>query len=79
MPPVHKPLALLALILSRTRSDDTSRSNWAKDSSIFKVSFPMEVDVSKAWVIETKLQPYLSNSFIILWKSIIERDKRSTL
>ena len=31
MPPVHLPLRRLAAILSRTRSDDSSRSNWAKD------------------------------------------------
>jgi hypothetical protein len=35
------PLALEAAILSRTRSPMTSRSNWAKDSRILRVSRPI--------------------------------------
>ena len=53
MPPTHSPLRLEAPILSRMRSEVTSRSNWAKDSSTFSVSRPIEVVVLKAWVTET--------------------------
>ena len=48
------PLRLEAAILSRTRSPMTSRSNWAKDSSTFRVSRPMLVVVLNDWVTETK-------------------------
>src|SRR5215470_5622189 len=53
MPPTHKPLRLEAAILSRIRSDVTSRSNWAKESSTFRVSRPIEVVVLNCWVTET--------------------------
>jgi hypothetical protein len=33
-----------------TRSDDSSRSNWAKDSSTFSVSLPMDEVVLNCWV-----------------------------
>jgi hypothetical protein len=36
---------------------EASRSNWAKESSTFKVSRPMLVVVLKAWVTETKETP----------------------
>ena len=39
------------------RSEVTSRSNWAKDSSTFSVSRPMEVVVLKCWVTETNETP----------------------
>ena len=51
-PPIQRPLRLDATILSRMRSPVTSRSNWAKESSTFKVSRPMLVVVLKAWVTE---------------------------
>src|SRR3954470_6825941 len=55
------PFALEAAILSRTRSAVTSRSNWARESSTFKVSLPIEVVVLKAWVVtETKDTPAAS-------------------
>ena len=38
------------------RSAVTSRSNWAKESSTLSVSRPIEVEVLKAWVTETKEQ-----------------------
>src|SRR6202011_5784836 len=43
MPPTQSPLRLDAEILSRMRSEVTSRSNWANDSSTFRVSRPIEV------------------------------------
>src|SRR6266700_3829106 len=42
MPPTQRPLRLEAAILSRMRSEVTSRSNWANDSSTFSVQ-PGEV------------------------------------
>src|SRR5258708_33637550 len=38
-----------AAILSRMRSEVTSRSNWAKDKSTLRVSRPMEVVVLNCW------------------------------
>ena len=74
------PLALEAAILSRMRSAVTSRSNWAKDSSTFSVSRPMQVVVLKAWVIETKETPAASKIARRCWaKSASERVSRSTL
>jgi len=70
---------LLAAFLSLILSEDTSLSNWAKERSIFRVSLPIEVEVSNAWVIETKLHPHFSNSFIMLWKSMMERENLSIL
>src|SRR5262245_8230937 len=37
MPPTRRPLRLEAAILSRIRSEVTSRSNWAKDNKTFRV------------------------------------------
>ena len=42
-PPIQNPFFLKAAILSRIRSAVTSRSNWAKESSTFNVSRPMEL------------------------------------
>ena len=39
--PIHMPFALDYAISSRMRSAATSRSNWANDSSMFRVSRPM--------------------------------------
>jgi hypothetical protein len=57
MPPTHSPLPLEAAILSRMRSEVTSRSNWANDNSTFSVSLPMEVVVLNCWVTETNDTP----------------------
>src|SRR5438094_5279221 len=54
MPPTQRPLRLEAAILSRMRSEVTSRSNWANDSSTFSVSRPIEVVVLNCWVTDTK-------------------------
>src|SRR5208283_741061 len=44
------PFRFEAATLSRIRSPVISRSNWAKDSSMLRVSRPMRVVVLKAWV-----------------------------
>ena len=49
-PPNHFPLRRAAAILSRVRSEISSRSNWAKESRIFSVSLPMEWAVLNCWV-----------------------------
>src|SRR5215831_1928414 len=53
-PPTQSPLRLEAAILSRMRSEVTSRSNWAKDKSTLRVKRPIEVVVLNCWVTETK-------------------------
>src|SRR5215475_48489 len=53
MPPTQRPLRLEAAILSRMRSEVTSRSNWANESRTFRVSRPMDVVVLNCWVTET--------------------------
>ena len=73
------PLRFEAAILSRMRSAVTSRSNWAKDRSTFRVSRPIDVVVLKAWVTETKETPAASKMPTILAKSVSERVSRSTL
>ena len=73
------PFFLEAAILSRMRSPVTSRSNWAKDSSTFSVSRPIEVVVLNCWVTETKETPRASKISTILAKSASERVSRSTL
>ena len=72
-------LRLEAAILSRMRSEVTSRSNWANDNSTFSVSLPIEVVVLNCWVTETKDTPWPSNSSTSLAKSASERVSRSTL
>src|SRR5512143_3898150 len=62
MPPTHSPLRLEAAILSRMRSEVTSRSNWANDSSTFSVSRPIDVVVLNCCVTETKDTLCLSKS-----------------
>src|SRR4029078_887166 len=54
MPPTHKPFRFEAAILSRMRSEVTSRSNWANESSTLSVSRPIEGVVLNCWVTETK-------------------------
>src|SRR5260221_3003034 len=70
---------LEAAILSRMRSEVTSRSNWANDNRTLSVSRPMEVVVLNCWVTETKDTPWPSNSSTSLAKSASERVRRSTL
>ena len=79
MPPTQSPLRLEAAILSRMRSEVTSRSNWANDSSTFSVSRPIEVVVLNCWVTETNDTPCWSNNSTSLAKSASERVSRSTL
>src|SRR6516165_10195028 len=79
MPPTHSPLRLEAAILSRMRSEVTSRSNWAKDNRTFSVSRPMEVVVLNCWVTETNDTPWPSNSSTSLAKSASDLVRRSTL
>jgi hypothetical protein len=74
-----KHIDLEAAILSRMRSPVTSRSNWAKDSSTFRMRRPIEVVVLNCWVTETNETPCASNSSISLAKSASERVRRSTL
>jgi len=73
------PLAFDAAILSRMRSAVTSRSNWAKLSSMFSVSRPIEVVVLNDWVTETKLVSARSSASTSFAKSSSERVSRSTL
>ena len=79
MPPTQRPLRLEAAILSRMRSEVTSRSNWAKDSSTLSVSRPIDVVVLNCWVTETNDTPCWSNNSTSLAKSASERVRRSTL
>src|SRR6266496_6262202 len=79
MPPTHNPFRFEAAILSRMRSPVTSRSNWAKERSTFRVSRPIEVVVLNCWVTETNETPWASNSSTSLAKSASERVSRSTL
>ena len=73
------PRALDMAILSRMRSPVTSRSNWAKDSSTFSVSRPIELVVLNAWVTDTNETPALSKISTIRAKSPKLRVSRSTL
>src|SRR6266702_7838562 len=74
MPPTHNPFRFEAAILSRMRSPVTSRSNWAKDSSTFRVSRPIEVVVLNCWVTETNETECWSNSSTSLHRSPQEFD-----
>ncbi len=79
MPPTQRPFRLEAAILSRIRSEVTSRSNWAKDKSTLRVSRPIEVVVLNCWVTETNETPWASNSSTSLAKSASDLVSRSTL
>jgi len=59
---IHKPFFFDAATLSRTLSLMSSRSNWAKDKSTFRVGRPMLVVVLNCWVIETKETPRWSKT-----------------
>src|SRR4051794_5208773 len=79
MPPTQMPRRFEAASLSRMRSPVTSRSNWAKDNSMLRVSRPMLVVVLKDWVTETNETPSASKISTSLAKSASERVSRSTL
>ena len=79
MPPTQMPRRFEAASLSRMRSPVTSRSNWAKDNSMLRVSRPMLVVVLKDWVTETNETPWASKISTSLAKSASERVSRSTL
>src|SRR5882672_2661060 len=72
VPPTQRPFRLEAAILSRMRSEVTSRSNWAKDKSTLSVSRPIDVVVLNCWVTETNETPWVSNSSTSLAKSAID-------
>ena len=74
-----RALEIRAAILSRMRSDVTSRSNWAKDRSTLSVNRPIEVVVLNCWVTETNDTPCASNSSTNFAKSASDLVKRSTL
>ena len=73
------PFLFEAAILSRMRSPVTSRSNWAKLSSMLRVNRPIEVVVLNCWVTETNETPPVSNTSTIFAKSPSERVSRSIL
>ncbi len=79
LPPDHFPLRRAAAILSRVRSEMISRSNWANESRMFRVSRPMELVVLNCWVTETKETPRFSRVSMIRVKSRRLRLIRSTL
>ena len=79
MPPIHMPFFFEAAILSRIRSAVTSRSNWAKERRTLSVSRPIDEDVLKACVTETKEHPAASSFSISFEKSESERVSRSIL
>src|SRR2546429_7595282 len=79
MPPTQRPLRLEAEILSRMRSEVTSRSNWANDSRTLRVNRPIEVVVLNCWVTETNDTPCRSNSSTSLAKSANERVRREKI
>src|ERR1700692_3564297 len=79
VPPTHRPFRFDAAILSRIRSEVTSRSNCAKDRSTLSVNRPIEVVVLNCWVTETNETPCASNSSTSLAKSASDRVRRSNL
>ena len=79
MPPIHIPFFFDAATLSLILSPVNSRSNWANESSTFRVNRPIELVVLNCWVTDTKLTLWESNTSMILAKSAKERVKRSTL
>src|SRR5258705_2955627 len=80
LPPTQIPFRFDAAILSRMRSEVTSRSNWAKDKSTLRVSRPIEVVVLNCWVTETNETPWASKSSTSLAKSaILAKQRRQRL
>jgi hypothetical protein len=61
------------------RSPITSRSNWAKERRMFRVSRPIDVVVLKDWVTLTKVTWHRSNSSTSFAKSMRERESLSIL
>jgi hypothetical protein len=61
------------------RSAVTSRSNWANDKSMLRVSLPMLVVVLNDWVTDTNEVLVLSSCSTSLAKSNSDRVSRSTL
>ena len=79
MPPIHMPFFLEAAILSRMRSAVTSLSNCAKDKSTLSVNRPMDEEVLKDCVTETKEQPLASKQSMSFAKSDKDRVSISIL
>ena len=79
MPPDHLPFRRVAAILSRVRSEMISRSNWAKESRMLRVSRPMELVVLNCWVTDTNEAPCRSSVSMMRAKSRRDRLNRSTL
>jgi hypothetical protein len=77
VPPIHLPLRRLAATLSRTRSADSSLSNWAKESRTFRVNRPMDVVVLNCWVTATNETDLASKASTSFAKSASERVRRS--
>src|ERR1700716_831274 len=73
VPPIHLPLRLEAATLSRTRSEDSSRSNWAKDNRTFRVNRPIDVVVLNCWVTATNEIDLASKASTSLAKSASDR------
>jgi hypothetical protein len=63
----------------RMRSPVSSRSNWAKDNSTFRVSLPIDIAVLNCCVTDTNDTPLASKISTILTKSASERVSRSIL
>ena len=61
------------------RSPMISRSNWANESRMFRVSRPIECVVLNCWVTDTNETPCSSKTSTSLEKSMSERLSRSTL
>jgi len=55
LPPFHRPFSARPAILLIVRSRVSSLSNWAKLRRMLRISMPMESEVSKCWVAETKV------------------------
>ena len=79
MPPDQRPLRRDAAILSRVRSEISSRSNCAKLNRIFSMRRPALVAVLIACVTAMKATWCFSNTSKTRVKSISDRLKRSIL
>jgi hypothetical protein len=62
-----------------THNINSSRSNCANESRMFKVNLPIEVVVQNDCVTETKVTLFRSNTSTSLAKSVSERDSLSIL
>ena len=79
MRPTHMPFFLEAAILSLMRSAVTSLSNCAKDKSKLSFNRPMDEELLKNGVIETKEQPLESRQSMGFAKSDKDRVSISIL